>query len=80
MSPEAAISATNQREAVELDGKPITAFGVTKSAAAWSRDRRARVGADTIRLRVARGIEPERAITTPAFAAVAVRQLRARGR
>ena len=42
---------------------PLTAFGQTKSAAAWARDRRGKVNAQTIRDRVRDGIDPETAIT-----------------
>lgn len=48
-----------------LTGVPLTAFGQTKSASAWARDRRAAVNAQTIRLRVRDGVDPEEAITAP---------------
>jgi len=65
--PEDAITGRNYRASVEIEGKAIEAFGMTKSLAAWERDRRARVNGPSIARRIRRGIAAETAITTPAF-------------
>lgn len=67
LKPRQAITARKRREGVEPAGKVVDAWGVTKSLAAWARDRRARVGAPTIAKRLGRGMRAEEAITTPAF-------------
>jgi hypothetical protein len=46
----------------------LTAFGETKSLARWLRDQRCKVRAFGLRYRLAQGMDPERAIATPAFA------------
>jgi hypothetical protein len=51
----------------EAPTRLITAFGTTKGITAWSRDRRCRVDATSLRDRLARGFAPEAAISTPAF-------------
>ena len=43
----------------------ITAFGETKTVAAWSRDSRCVVKRDTLRARIKYGFPQEKAITTP---------------
>jgi DNA-directed RNA polymerase specialized sigma24 family protein len=66
--PEAAI--TTPRQQVGGLGRivvPITAFGETKSLAAWERDRRCRVTTTTLRERLERGLAPEDAIALPAY-------------
>lgn len=45
--------------------KPVTAWRCTKSLAAWSRDGRCRVTVTALRERIAAGIPPEQAISTP---------------
>jgi len=65
--PADAITARNYRAGVEIQGKAIEAFGVTKSLAAWERDRRARVNGPSIARRIRQGMAAEGAITTPAF-------------
>jgi hypothetical protein len=45
----------------------ITAFGETKSLARWQRDPRCKVRSFGLRNRLAQGMDPERAITTPAW-------------
>jgi hypothetical protein len=47
----------------------ITAFGETRSLARWARDRRCRVTTTGLRLRLDRGVPPERAIATPPWGA-----------
>lgn len=67
MPPEEAISTPSKSEGVDIEGRGVRAFGSTRSMLAWSRDRRARVGVSSIRQRLDRGIDPERAITTPPY-------------
>jgi len=43
----------------------ITAFGETKTTAAWSRDPRCVVKSGTLKARIKYGYSPEKAITTP---------------
>lgn len=43
----------------------ITAFGERKTPGQWASDRRCRVGESCLRMRVARGMDGKRAITTP---------------
>jgi len=68
MKPQDAITKRKRREADYSSSKQLTAWGVEKTIAAWTRDRRAKVGAFTIRRRLADGWTPEAAISTAAFA------------
>lgn len=43
----------------------ITAFGETKSIISWSEDKRCKVGYSGLKIRLSKGIEPEKAISTP---------------
>ena len=65
--PEWAITAINERPDIEREGNGLRAFGSTRSAHAWARDPRARVGSTTIVARIKRGWTPEQAIMTPPF-------------
>ena len=46
----------------------VTAFGETKPVSEWCNDSRCVVGIDTLRARLRRGTDAEKAITTPAIA------------
>ena len=64
--PELAISTPAQKNGGEGAGRrPITAFGETRSLAAWLRDRRCRVTYGGLNARLKRGVPPEQALTVP---------------
>ena len=66
--PEEAISIPpRSRGKADTLVRPITAFGITKNIADWSRDRRCKVATTVIGRRIARGIPPEVAIATPPY-------------
>jgi len=65
-SPEDAIETPPQRPGSSgIVHCPIRAFGKTKSVTEWSRDKRCVVTHGGLRYRLARGVAPETAITTP---------------
>lgn len=67
MKPKDAITKRKRREADYTSSKQVTAWGVEKPIAAWGRDRRAKVGAFSIRKRLKAGWSAEQAISTGAF-------------
>lgn len=65
--PAKAITGRKRRDADYHSEKAIRAWGVEKPIAAWARDRRAQVGAQSIRKRLLAGWHAEAAIATAAF-------------
>lgn len=67
LEPTDAITKPKRWDVEYRSKKAIEAWGVEKSIAAWARDRRARVAAGTIALRMREGWRPEDAISVAAF-------------